>query len=250
MTYSTLSETGKRAENEDSVGVYMGSTCQAFFLADGLGGHGSGKEASENVIRHGIQLVEALDPVDNTVQTEKETDVRQCLSQIFSEGHNLLKEKQEETGHLRSMRTTLTAFMVRGEEGWLAHIGDSRIYVFEQGQLKFRTLDHSVPQILAMAGEIKESEIRHHPDRNRLLRCMGDSVEVTKFEIHDMIPIRKGVAILMCSDGFWEAVTEEQMQRDLEKAKNVEHWLKRMKKRIKRGRDEKQDNYSAIGIWF
>ena len=250
MTYSTLSEIGKRIENEDSVGVYVGSTCQAFFLADGLGGHGNGKEASESVVRHGIQLAESLDSVDHTAQPDKEIDVRQCLSQIFSEGHELLKEKQEESGNLRSMRTTLTALMIRGEEGWIAHSGDSRIYVFEQGEITFRTLDHSVPQLLAMVGEIKESEIRHHPDRNRLLRCMGDSVEVSKFEIHDMIPIQKGMAILMCSDGFWEAVTEEQMRRDLEKARSVEHWLKRMRKRVKRAREENQDNYSAIGIWF
>lgn len=250
MIYSTLSETGKRAENEDSVGVYMGGTCQAFFLADGLGGHGSGKEASESVIRHGIQLAESWDLSGCHAQTDEEKDVRQCLSRIFSEGHALLKKKQEETKDLCSMRTTLAVFMARGEEGWLAHIGDSRIYVFERERLKFRTLDHSVPQMLVMTGEIKESEIRHHPDRNRLLRCLGDSVENPKFEIHDGILIRKGMAVLMCSDGFWEAVAEEQMQQDLKKARNAEHWLKRMKKRVKRAREKTQDNYSAIGIWF
>ncbi|MGF0032102.1 PP2C family protein-serine/threonine phosphatase [Bariatricus sp. SGI.154] len=245
MTYSTLSEIGNRIENEDSVGTYIGKKCQVFFLADGLGGHGSGKEASESVIRHGIELMELEE------DSEKDMNVQEKFSQIFAEGHELLKVKQKDQGSRQSMRTTLSIFLARGEEGWLAHIGDSRIYVFERGELKFRTLDHSVPQILALAGEIAESEIRHHPDRNRLLRCMGESADTLKYEIHEPILIRKGTAILMCSDGFWEAVAEEQMIGALWRSRNVKDWLHRMQKRVeKSGKKGEQDNYSAIGIWF
>lgn len=248
MTYSTFSEIGDRIENEDSVGVHIGKTYQAFFLADGLGGHGSGKEASESVIRHGIELMETM---ENNPESEKTIDVNLYLAQMFTEGHEILKAKQKEEGNLQSMRTTFNVFLTDGKNGWLAHIGDSRIYVFERGEYKFRTLDHSVPQILALAGEIADGEIRHHPDRNRLLRCMGDTADTIKYEIHDPIPIRKGTAILMCSDGFWEAVTEEQMLGTLWSSGNVKNWLCRMKKKVEKTKKKReQDNYSAIGIWF
>lgn len=246
MKYSMFSETGSRQENEDSIGVYTERDCQVFFLADGLGGHGSGKEASKCVIEHGIDILKS----EYALHPDGKTDIQEYLEQVFLEGHELLKIKQNEKKESQSMRTTLTAFAVEGEKGYFAHIGDSRIYIFEGGEYKARTIDHSVVQILALAGEIEESKMRSHPDRNRLLRCLGDGYEVPRYDLEE-ITLKKGMAVLMCSDGFWEFITESQMQRELRSSRNVKDWVERMKRWIKREeKTREQDNYSAIGIWF
>lgn len=242
LTYSMFSETGGRSENEDCVGAYQKKKRSVFLLADGLGGHGLGQQASACAVHMG----------DVLLQESEDQPVGQYLAGVFEQAHQNLKEMQERSGQLLSMRTTLAAVVIEGEEGWIAHIGDSRVYVFENGKLVNRTLDHSVPQMLVLSGEIKEGDIRHHPDRNRLLRCLGDTVEIPKYEIQKPIKIQKGMSVLLCSDGFWEQVTEKQMARDLRWSKDVDSWLARMKRRVSRAekKESNQDNYSAIGIWF
>ena len=106
------------------------------------------------------------------------------------------------------MRTTAVVLCTEGNRGTALHIGDSRFYHFRNGKIISQTKDHSVPQMLAMAGEISEHEIRRHPDRNRLLRALGDENEEVRFVRSDF-EIKEGDAFLLCSDGFWEEVEEE-----------------------------------------
>ena len=91
------------------------------------------------------------------------------------------------------------------------HVGDSRLYYFKNGRIVKRTLDHSVPQMLVAAGEIDEKEIRHHPDRNRLVRVMGMEWDEPKYQVSEPMPEEPGQAFLLCSDGFWENIEEEQI---------------------------------------
>ena len=78
-----------------------------------------------------------------------------------------------------------------------------------------RTIDHSIPQMLALAGEIKEKEIRRHPDRNKLLRVVGTDWENPQYEISEDVEKTGGEAFLLCSDGFWENITEKEMVKCL-----------------------------------
>lgn len=68
------------------------------------------------------------------------------------------------------------------------HVGDSRLYYFKNGKIVKRTLDHSVPQMLVARGEIDEKEIRHHPDRNRLVRVMGMEWDEPKYQVSEPMP--------------------------------------------------------------
>lgn len=153
---------------------------------------------------------------------------------------------------MQSLKTTLVVFGVEDGKAWLAHIGDSRGYIFYKGKIKYRSLDHSVPQMLALSGEIQEREIRNHPDRNHLLRCLGDDSTEPNFEISDSFEIKKGMSVLLCSDGFWESITEKEMAQTLRWSRTASQWLEKMKQKLKRKsmREKGKDNYSAIAIWF
>ena len=104
--------------------------------------------------------------------------------------------------------------------------------------------------MLVAAGEIDEKEIRHHPDRNRLVRVMGMEWDEPKYQVSEPMPEELGQAFLLCSDGFWENIEEEQMEACLEKYANPPEWLERMEKIVvKNGRGTNMDNYSAIVVF-
>lgn len=240
FTYAKISEVGEREINEDSVGLAsVGPNIGLFVLADGLGGHGRGEDASALITQKSEEIFYNYyrDP--------------QCLARCFETSQNALMQKQKDENAKQDLKSTLVLLkLVDGQLQW-GHVGDSRLYYFKDGVLKKRTLDHSVPQMLVAAGEIQESEIRHHPDRNRLLRVMGMEWESPKYQISEVMPAQGGEAFLLCSDGFWENIEEEEMQGCLKKSSDVADWLRKMEKIVlKNGRGTHMDNYSAVGVWI
>lgn len=238
VTYKAVSHRGDRLYNEDGVFAESrnGQYCMA--LADGLGGHGNGDVASKTL----------LDFVQERFM--KENADGEFIISAFEEGQKSLWEKKRQDEKCREMMTTLVLLTLTDEKAYWGHIGDSRLYYFQDGELVKRTLDHSVPQILALNHEITESEIRHHPDRNRLLKAMGElDQEITGYQKEE-IPLQGRQAFLLCSDGFWEYILEEEMIRVLGESEDVEQWMSDMEIIVKRhGRHHNMDNYSAIGVW-
>lgn len=240
MTYYIISEKGSREINEDSVRVFQenGYFCAA--LADGLGGHGYGNLASAIVTTNVARVAKKSREVSEVY-----------IRKSFEESQKILLEEQKIQKKEFAMKTTLVVLMADQNKMQWGHVGDSRLYYFENERIKERTLDHSVPQALALAGEIKESEIRNHPDRSRLLRAMG--IEWTKpaYKISEEKIRSKKQAVLICSDGFWEWIEEKQMEECLSKAKDVEEWVTAMQNIILKNADtDHMDNYSAIAVWF
>lgn len=238
-TYALIQEQGDREYQEDSAAVYEGKHVSTFWVADGLGGHGGGKAAS--------QLV-----VDNCgAVLEPDFQLRRCLENAFLGGNKKITEKQDQFHNTETMRTTLVGCVLDGDELTWAHIGDSRLYLFVGEKLVMRTLDHSVPQMLALGGQIRESEIRAHPDRNRVLKSLGSREEALKYDISRTVLTESGMKVLLCTDGFWEWIVEADMERYLLSCKSVEDWLGRMREHVlKRGKGHNMDNFTALGIWI
>ncbi len=114
-----------------------------------------------------------------------------------------------------------------------------------------RTLDHSVPQMLVSVGKLKEKEIRHHPDRNRLLRVLGIEMDEVNYQESGRLERSGQQAFLLCTDGFWELIEEKKMEALLKKADTPEQWIRLMQEVIlKNGRNTDMDNYSAIAVWL
>ena len=146
------------------------------------------------------------------------------------------------------MRTTLVA-LVGAPKGVLwAHLGDSRLYHFSGGDIIYQTRDHSVPQAMADAGNITVDEIRHHEDRNRLLRALGNEENLRPAVEKTVYPVDPGDAFLLCTDGFWEYVMETEMIADLVRSPDPETWLNLMAARIRERAKDGHDNYSAIAV--
>ena len=147
------------------------------------------------------------------------------------------------------MKTTAAALAIQGGQAVWGHIGDSRLYAFERNKVKLRTLDHSVPQMLALSGEIREKDIRGHPDRNRLLRVLGVAGEAPRLKC-----LRSGRRISFrrfwyAAMGSGELITEKEMGKLLKKSRTPREWLAQMRDTVEqRGRDTDMDNYSAIAV--
>ena len=161
VSYHLISHDGGRENNEDYVGMYQDGSAYCFVLADGLGGHGKGEVASRLAVEASVQAFAAGGPGEEVLRVS------------FENAQKAILAGQREDYQARDMKTTLVILHVGEERIWWGHIGASRLYYFQNRKLQKRTLDHSVPQMLVAAGQLKEKQIRNHPDRNRLLRVLG-----------------------------------------------------------------------------
>lgn len=238
LEYAVFTDAGGRTINEDSVGVFQNGENNCYVLCDGLGGHGMGDVASSLV----VSVFED--------QFGKTDDVVNFLGQTFCASQDILMAEQKLRKAKRKMKTTGVAIVTDEDNVYIGHIGDSRGYVFYKNKVKARTLDHSIPQMLVLSKEIKESQIRNHPDRNIVLRVMGIEWDDIMYDLMAPIPLKKCQAFLLCSDGFWELIEEKEMCRLLKKSSSVNEWLSEMVAVVKQnGEGKNMDNFSAIAVW-
>lgn len=237
ISYAQISNKGDREYNEDRVVLCKKAKRYVFGLADGLGGYGHGDVAS-------ALAMEALQ------EQEEMEGLRESLADCFGIAQKKVEKEKSNRPECAGMMTTLTVLELRkAQVGW-GHIGDSRIYYFQDGKLVSHTLDQSVPQMLVNMKEIQESEIRHHPDRNRLLCSIGMEWEDKPYRIDEVIRREGKQQFLLCSDGFWEYIEEADMERLLQKSLTPRQWLKRMEKLVRiNGKEYEMDNYSAVAVW-
>ena len=230
LSVAELTDVGRERElNEDRLYYKVVQSSDEgplglFVVADGMGGHLAGEVASQwtvatlkrelaplfrpqdpSVTRH--LNAEALAAVGSgaTVRLE-ETDVARLL------GHAVERANQVLLGYARrypdeaeGMGSTLTLAVVEDDRLTVAHVGDSRLYLFREGRLRQLTEDHSVPGALLKQGRITAEEAHEHPHRHVLYRCLGlkSGVEV---DIYPSIQLQAGDSLLLCSDGLWDMV--------------------------------------------
>lgn len=237
MRFSTamLSEKGGREVNQDYCDFLVVRDRGIWALADGLGGSQGGEIAARLSVQTMLEQVDE-EPI-------------LLIKGGLAEAQRLLHEEQKRSPLRRSMRTTLVVLVCSGASAYWAHVGDSRLYHFRAGKLISQTKDHSVCQALVNAGEISQEDIRFHEDRNRLYRVLGTEGEVKASIREDGIQIEQGDAFLLCSDGFWEYVTEDEMVRTIESASSPSEWLEAMESILKSRVLERHDNYSALAVF-
>ena len=234
LSTATLSRAGGRDANEDAAAHRDG----CWVLADGLGGHAGGEVAARLAVD---QVLGAL--------AGAPLPTGEALAQAIADAHHAIQDHQDRDPRLERMRTTLVVLVSDGERALWAHVGDSRLYHFRGGRLRFQTADHSVPQALARAGEIRPDEIRFHEDRNRLLRTLGNEGEARPTVSATQEPLAPGDAFLLCTDGFWEYVTEGEMEVLLAKSTNADDWLQALAARLLARAAPGNDNYTAMAVF-
>ncbi len=230
-----LSNQGGRSCNDDTAAVFRQSGCVRVFVGDGLGGYAGGRQASqaaaralEEEIRRGSLLAD------------------ERLIQAAAQANRAVRQLQEESQG--RMKTTLVFLTIEDNRARWMHIGDSRLYHFQSGTLVRQTMDHSVSQMAVLMGEISPGEIRFHEDRNRVLRALG--AENWKPDLSPMMTLTAGEdAFLLCTDGFWEYVMEEEMEKTLKSAKDPRQWLEEMEKLLRARATGENDNYTAAAVF-
>jgi len=234
---ASLTSPGGRDENEDSCDFRMNGQSGLWVLADGLGGHRGGEIASRLAVDSALASFAA----DSRVTPE-------MLAAHIERAHGAVLERQRTEPDLSGMRTTIVMLLASGDAALWSHSGDSRLYWFRDGKLRGQTKDHSVPQRLADAGEIRPEQIRFHEDRSRLLRSLGARQESGATSGAMAGKPEPGDAFLLASDGFWEYVTEPEMEADLAASADPQTWLALMEARLRQRATSESDNYSALAI--
>lgn len=235
LTTATRSAAGGRQANQDFVDYAAADGFACWVVADGLGGHAGGEEASKA----------AVDAVLGAFRAAPQAALDDLASYMDTAQEAVLR-RQGETGE-DSMRTTLTILVAgQGHARW-AHVGDSRLYHFRDGRVAAQTQDHSVPQALVAAGQITTEEIRSHPDRNRLLKALGKEGDAEP-TVSERVRLQEGDAFLLCSDGFWELVPEAEMEAHLAATGDAESWLAAMEPDLLGRATGHYDNYTALAV--
>ena len=205
--------TRKSRPNEDSLFIARGilrSVCAPpalfglFIVADGMGGHEHGQEASQLAIQ---SLVEYICTSLHSIGMRADAFLPLLAEGVQSANQEVYRQNQERNG---GMGTTLTAALLIGSTAYIAHMGDSRAYLYrEPAGLSQITHDHSIATALAEAGVIRPEDIPTHPARNVLYRCLDhqSTVEVETYAV----PLTDGDLLLLCSDGLWEMVRDPQI---------------------------------------
>ena len=230
---AVLSDIGGRETNDDTVSVLEDKGTYVY-VGDGLGGYAGGSQAS----RAASDVLMGLAAEGGLVDQDR-------MFQAAGAANQAVRDLQEQTRG--TMMTTMVLLAIEDGKAMWAHVGDSRLYHFRDGKLVFQTMDHSVSQLAVLMGDITQEEIRFHVDRNRILRALGSgNANPAVSSEAEIVP---GDSFLLCTDGFWEYVYEEDMEKTLSRAEDPQVWIDAMI-RIHQSRvPENNDNYTAAAVF-
>ncbi len=190
-----LSITGQvRKANEDSCGFATVPNGELFVVCDGMGGHVGGATASRIAVEQIIQHFQA----------QLYPNVYQALHDALCRANIQILGAADADPSLKGMGTTACIVLVNGTDAYIAHVGDSRIYLFEsQNQRLFRiTKDHSFVQSLVDMGQLDDRDAEHHPRKNVIMKALGSKEELKPEVYPSPVQPAKGDMFLICSDGL------------------------------------------------
>jgi protein phosphatase len=171
-----------------------------FIVADGMGGHQAGDVASKLASVTFFETYRGLRRKNTAIQASMELAVRKANHVVFKKAAAEIEK--------RGMGTTFSALVIAGMKAYIAHVGDSRIYMIRHNRIKRITTDHSFVEKLVEEGRISPDEARDHPQKNVLYMSLGARENFTP-EIQNDIVLEDGDAMVMCSDGLTNMLDDE-----------------------------------------
>lgn len=197
------SRQGARATNEDRVAAAERNNAVIMAVADGLGGHSGGALAAE-------LFTETVIRTFLNVKQREITSPSAFLALTILQAHKLIIEQGKAHVPPLEPRTTCVLCLVQHGFAYWAHVGDSRLYHFREAKLLQRTQDHSAIEQLRSDGVITEEEMVNHPSKGRLLKCVGGPNKPI-ISLSQETLLRKDDALLLCTDGVWQAFTPKEL---------------------------------------
>ena len=210
MKYTIFQDTriGKRPYQQDRIAHWHTRESLFLVVADGMGGHAHGDVAAQI----------AVDCLGSAFRNEAKpgiADPDNFLFRTIGLAHAMIVHQTQRQGLSakdlsNSPRTTVVACLVQEGYAFWSFVGDSRLYVIRDGRIVTRTRDHTPVQMLIDAGRIREEAAAMHPDRNKLLQCLGGP-RAPRVEPTASARLGQNDIVLLCSDGFWGPLTQRQL---------------------------------------
>ncbi len=224
-----FTDPGGREPNEDCAGSFTNGSLHAWIAADGLGGHSHGEWASAKAV--------------GTL----ETALSECTALDEEFIRDTFRKMNEEVKTLSGPLTTAAAGFSDGETLWYGNNGDSRFIFIRNKEVLYRSNDHSIAFMAYRRGDISYEEISSHPAQNRLFHSMGFESDFDG-EFYEPVKLQPGDAFMMCTDGFWELINENEIIRALNISKNPQEWIDSMLLILKERLQPDSDNYTAVCV--
>ncbi len=187
----------------------LGNLPNVFIVADGMGGHNAGDYASKVTVETIIREIEA----------SFEKNPIKIFGKAIEVANEMIRKKAKEDAELEGMGTTVVVATCMGKYLQIANVGDSRLYIIRDKEIKQITKDHSLVEEMVRMGGIGREEARNHPDKNIITRAIGagDNVEPDFFAEE----LTEGDVILMCSDGLTNMLEDEEIRMILSGARDI-----------------------------
>ncbi len=220
-----------REINEDAfltLGAVIGTDAQPIpiallIIADGMGGHAGGREASTTAVRVAGRtlLTELLLPV---LIDDTKNMARRPIQEVLTEA--TMFANQSVSGIGSDAGTTLTSVLLVEHSAYVAHVGDTRVYHIANNKVTQITHDHSLVSRLVELGEISPEEAQSHPQRNFLYRALGQGPDL-EVDAH-LQRLAKGSYLLLCSDGLWSNVSDQEILEVIQEAPSPQEACNRL----------------------
>lgn len=182
-----------------------------FVVCDGMGGHVGGKQASSIAVKSIIDYL----------KKEKYPQPTQALNEALQFANMQILGYANAHPELKGMGTTACIVLLQETEAYIAHVGDSRIYLYlgKEKQLHRITKDHSFVQTLVDAGQITDEEAEHHPNKNRILKALGIKPELSP--TFNKVQPKNGDMFLICSDGLSGMISDSKIANVLSQKNEI-----------------------------
>lgn len=216
-----LTITGQvRKANEDSCGYLSVANGELFVVCDGMGGHVGGATASRIAVNQIIEHFKAA----------KYDDIYQALNDALVRANTQILGEAAANPSLKGMGTTACIVLVDGPDAYIAHVGDSRIYLYEAARQRlFRiTKDHSLVQALVDQGQLDDRDAEHHPQKNVIMKALGTKEDVVPEVYRSPVQPATGDMFLICSDGLSGMVDDNGIEAILSSGATVEQKVQQL----------------------
>lgn len=208
------SRIGGRKENQDSAGLRDTKLGYLIVVCDGMGGMQGGSVASQIAVQTILETVASADVQANPSMT---------LIKAIRNANMAIIEEGRDDPNLQGMGTTVTALLLTPHSALTAYLGDSRIYQIRHGEKVFRTFDHSMVFEMVKEKVISEEQARLSDQSNVIMKALGITPDI-EVEVVER-PYRKGDRFVLCTDGFWGAMPEDEFIRHLSEKKPLDKIL-------------------------
>ncbi|NOX42706.1 MAG: serine/threonine-protein phosphatase [Gammaproteobacteria bacterium] len=233
---------GNRNINQDRFAVIERQNTVLLLLADGMGGYKGGELAANTFV---LKMTEAFSNASFPI-----IDTEKFFSKAFEFAHLSIIEMGKQHTPPIEPRSTGVACLIQNDIANWAHAGDSRLYLVRENRIHARTRDHSAVEELIKKGELTEKKRLSHPKLNQVTRCVGGMKKSVQISAGEKIQLLPDDLILLCSDGLWGSLSDDDMIYQLMINQTLTNRLDMMSQLAEKAAYPNSDNVSAVALRF